>query len=334
MAHPADSGPKAPGAFAHGRLSPEDADRLAAMFRPSWELDDAPFSGPGTLEPSEIRALQGGGVHAEVRAVAQSQSYATNGAHAPPPATTSGEPEDSVVIDRSITAQDIAPTSAPRAVQARPTNTVMGMAPPPAVQAVQPAPPPAPAVPASLPPAPVASKPPPPSQRPKAPQFTVGPPTPPKARPVSVDLEAGYPKKSKTPLYAGLGVGGVALLALVIWAVSGSSSSDKSATPAPTTTQTVEDKLAAVPPPPPPTTPPPVTAAATATTPPPATTVAAAPPAPAPVPQTAVTALPTAAPVPTHAAAYVAPRTYGGGGGAARPAGKSGKATIVRDVPF
>src|SRR5260370_25874312 len=76
-------------------LRPEDFEQLAAAFRPSWELDEAPFTGPGALSPGDLRALQGGGTHADVRATAQ----LTNGSHAPPKATVSHEPENSVVID-------------------------------------------------------------------------------------------------------------------------------------------------------------------------------------------------------------------------------------------
>src|SRR5271166_4030523 len=89
MAHPADAVPKAPVAFTHARLSPDEADRLASMFRPSWELDDAPFTGAGTMSDADMRALQGsGGVMAEVRATAlQAPAHAPhmngNGAHAP-----------------------------------------------------------------------------------------------------------------------------------------------------------------------------------------------------------------------------------------------------------
>ncbi|HEY6460190.1 MAG TPA: hypothetical protein VIY73_08560 [Polyangiaceae bacterium] len=329
MAHPADTGPKAPGAFAHGRLSPDDADRLATMFRPSWELDDAPFTGPGTLEPSEMRALQGGGVHADVRETAQSTAYASNGSHALPAAQPSHEPEDSVVIDRSITAQDIAPPPGPRPVPVKATGTILGMAAPPPPQA---APQPAPAVAQAPPPPPVPSRPP-PSQRPKAPQFTVGPPTPPKAKPVAIDLDVSYPKKSRTPLYAALGGAGALVVGLIVWGVSSSGSSDKAAEPVPAMTATVEDKAASIPPPPPATaTATQATAATTvAAAPPPATTTAPPAPAPVPIPQTPVGARPTAAPVPTHApAAYTPPRSYGAP--AAHPAGK--KATIVRDVPF
>jgi hypothetical protein len=324
MAHPADIAPKAPAAFASGRLSPEEAERLASTFRPSWELDDAPFTGPGTLSETDLRALQGGGTHSDVRAVAQSgghegNAHASNGAHAPPAPTQSHEPENSVIIDRSITA-DAAP--APKAVAAaKPaTMTMVGM-PSPQQQA---APQPAPAAPLQRPPTPM---------RPMAPAFNVSPPSvKPRAKPVSIDLEDAYPKKSKTGLWVALGLGGVAAMGLVVWMVTSSGSTEKAAQPAPTATKAPDDKLSAVPPPPPPT-----TAAAPATTEtPPAATAAAAPPptaTAAPIPTTPVTALPQAAP--TRAPVFQPRPSYGGSAPAARPAGKpKGGQTIVRDVPF
>ena len=339
MAHPADIAPKTPAAFAGGRLSPEEAERLASTFRPSWELDDAPFTGPGTLSESDLRALQGGGTHAEVRAAAQSDghqkhAYASNGAHPAPAPTQSHEPENSVIIDRSITAD-----AAPKATAAaKPAGvTMLGMAPPIVPQAVvqvapQPVPEPVPAA-----PAPVLQRPPTPvSRRPAAPSFNVSPPVvKPRPKPVSVDLEESYPKKSKTGLWVGLGLGGVAVLGLVGWLATSSGSGEKAAQPAPTaTTKAADDKLSAVPPPPPPT-----TAAAptpTADTPPPATTAAAAPPptvTATPIPTTPVAALPQAAP--THPPTFQPRPSYGGSAPAARPAGKpKGGQTIVRDVPF
>jgi hypothetical protein len=335
MAHPADIAPKTPAAFAGGRLSPEEAERLASTFRPSWELDDAPFTGPGTLSESDLRALQGGGTHAEVRAAAQSDghqkhAYASNGAHPAPAPTQSHEPENSVIIDRTITA-DTAPAAAPKAVPAaKPAgSTMVGMAPPPGLQG-------APAAsPQSVPQtAPMLARPPTPG-RPMAPAFDVGPPVArPRPKPVSIDLEDSYPKKSRTGLWVGLGVGGMAALGLVVWMATSSGSSEKAAQPAPTTTtKAADDRLSAVPPPPPPT-----AAAAPATTaepPPPVVTAAAAPPTTtaAPIPTTPVTALPQAAP-PRAAAAQARP-SYGGSSPAPRPAGKpKGGQTIVRDVPF
>jgi len=341
MAHPADTAPKAPGAFASARLSPEEAERLAATFRPSWELDDAPFTGPGTLSDGDLKALQGGGTHAEVRAAVQTATHATNG-HAPPPATITSEPESSVIIDVAVAA-DASPAPAPQPGALRPGATMLGMAapqlPPPVLEA-------APEVAPNLPPPPASFQPGsvPVSKRPSAPDFNVPPPPtvvrvssrPPARAPVrakapSIDVE--YPKKSsKTGLWAGLGVGGVALVGLVVWAVAGSGSG-KTAEPAPIETRATNDKLSAIPPPPPATA---TTTAAASPAPPPATTAAAAPPAPAPIPTTPVTALPQAAAVATHAAAAAAaPRPNYGGAPAPRPAGRpKGGQTIVRDAPF
>jgi hypothetical protein len=330
MAHPADIAPKGPAAFAGGRLSPEEAERLASTFRPSWELDDAPFTGPGALSEGDLRALQGGGTHADVRAAAQalgSSAHASNGAHAPPAPTQSHEPENSVIIDRSITAD-----AAPAKAVAKPAGTTMlGMPSPVVAQAApQAAPQPAP----QPPPAPVQQAPlsrPPTPMRPLAPAFNVSPPSVrPRPKPVSVDLEESYPKKSKTGLWVGLGIGGMAVMGLVVWLVASPGSSEKAAQPAPTATK-APDKLSAVPPPPPPT-----TAAAAATADPPPATAAAAAPAPtptaAPIPTTPVTALPQAAP--THAPVFQPRPSYGGAAPAARPAGKPKGQTIVRDVPF
>src|SRR3954454_11422276 len=101
MAYPGDpAGPvaKGDGSFAGGRLTPDDFDQLASAFRPSWEFDDAPFTGPGSLSPTDVRALQGGGgtsadIRAAVQAVATPAATAiANGAHAIPKAATVQEP--------------------------------------------------------------------------------------------------------------------------------------------------------------------------------------------------------------------------------------------------
>ena len=250
-------------------------------------------------------------------------------AHAPPAPTQSHEPEDSIIIDRSITADASPP---PRAVAAaKPaTMTMVGMAPP----SVQPAPQPASQAPPPAPHQQQLQRPPTP-MRPLAPQFNVSPPgVKARPKPVSVDLEESYPKKSKTGLWVGLGVGGMAAMGLVVWLVASSGSPEKAAQPAPTATKAPDDKLSAVPPPPPPTTA--AAPATTADTPPPAPTVAAAPPptaTAAPIPTTPVTALPQA--TPPRAAAFQPRPSYGGSAPAARPAGKpKGGQTIVRDVPF
>src|SRR5258708_6972849 len=102
MAYPNDPsspGSREPGAFANARLSSDDFERLAAAFRPSWELDDAPFAGPGSLSPADVRALQGGGTRADVRAAV---AQGTNGAYPSHPSAP------------------VAGTAAPRSVARRP----------------------------------------------------------------------------------------------------------------------------------------------------------------------------------------------------------------------
>ncbi len=97
MANPSGSVSKAP--LQLGKLTPEDAERLASMFRPAWELDDAPFAQGTTLSAAEMDALTAGaGVAPEVAAVINADK-----AHAaprvPPAAHRPTTPDDSVVID-------------------------------------------------------------------------------------------------------------------------------------------------------------------------------------------------------------------------------------------
>jgi hypothetical protein len=334
MASPADPAPKAPAAFANARLSLDDAERLAATFRPSWELDDAPFTGAGSLSPSDLQALQGGGTHADVRAVA---AHGSNGTHAPAtPAAAGHEVDDSVIIDRSITAEDIAPQGPGVKVGA----TMMGMPSPQLQQQPPVAQAPVHLAPQAAPQAPLQTAPRAPiTRRPAAPSFNVSPPVQARARPVSVDLEPGFPRKSKAGLFVGVAAAAAILIGGAVWLIASPGSSEKVA-PIPTVNKPLEDKLSSVPPPPP------ETAAqaqpaptATTAAPPPATTAAAAPPTP--IPTTPVTALPqatTAAPAPTRpVTAAAAPRpNYGSAPAtpAPRPAARKPGQTIVRDVPF
>ena len=107
MAHTLEPATKPAGPFAKARLSPEEAERLASTFRPCWALDDAPFTGAGSMSDPDVRLLRQGGPHAELQGMPN--SYATNGApHAPPAPTMSHEPENSIIIDRSVTADETA----------------------------------------------------------------------------------------------------------------------------------------------------------------------------------------------------------------------------------
>jgi hypothetical protein len=308
MAHPGDpsgSAAKGPGAFASGRLTVDDLDQLAAAFRPSWEFDEAPFAGAGTMSPVDLHALRGGGgTHADVRAVAQAApAPVVNGAHALPKAVApSHEPEDSVVIDRSITAAAMAPTPPPPA----PELVRAPLAPPSAVP-VQP-----------------------PRNADRLAQTRIvrrsAPVPAPRESTGSIDVRALG--RSKRPLWIGLGAGAVVLVAVGIWASSSGSVAPAAVPPAPA--KTVQAAAPDIPPPPPETTPEPpaapppktVPVTALAQVPPPLVNAAslplaparpaappAAPPAPAPRPVVAPTPKPT-------------PRAKPGGG------------TIVHDVPF
>jgi hypothetical protein len=62
MAHPegpSDSNRGEGGGAGAKELSPEDFDRLASIFRPSWKLDDAPFTTGASFSKDELQALQG-----------------------------------------------------------------------------------------------------------------------------------------------------------------------------------------------------------------------------------------------------------------------------------
>ena len=337
MASPADPAPKLTVAFANARLSLDDAERLAATFRPSWELDDAPFTGSGDLSSSEVQALQGGGTHADVRA---SQDHASNGACAPTAALAAAqEVEKSVIIDRGVAARD------PALREAGPKTTMIGM------PAAAPSPEPQPPVASQAPPRPD-PKSAPITGRPAAPAFNVSPPAPARA---AVDV----PKRSMVALFVGVAAAAAIVVGGGVWLATSSGSGDKLA-PAPTVDKALEDKLAAVPPPPPPAataTAEPTASAATATagaapsaaetasatstqaagtTVATSATAATASPSPPPVPAPPAPPPTQATPEPTHAVA-AAPRPYGGGAPvrpAPAPAPHKPAQTIIRDVPF
>ena len=285
-------------------LSAEEAERLAAAFKPSWEFDEAPFApmapGNGALDGSQIDALAAGGVRPEVISPPESRTVPP---HAPPPRVETNEPEVSVIIDRSITA---AALEAPR--PAAPPSR-----PPPPAQAPF-------AAPAFAAPAP--------QQRPVAPVF----------RPQhgmadeSIQIPASL-TKSNRGLFIGLAVA-VAAAALVFVVHGAMSSDDTPATTAPTATAAAAVATTAAPspiPPPPPVAaippPPPVAA-----TPPPPPVTATPPSAPVATPQPAtVTPVRNAAPV--HAAPRPAPPPPHRPAPPKSPTKPSGGG-IVRDVPF
>jgi hypothetical protein len=287
-----------------GRLTPDDFDQLAAAFRPSWEFDDAPFTGPGSLSPSELQVLQAaGGTLADVRAAAP----LTNGVHAhevPRAAPVSAEPEDSVIVQPAAPA--IAPTPAP---------TPFG---PPVAVAPAPAPSFKPASPDRLAQTRIVHR-----------AAAAIPPS----RDSTGSFDAVRP--SKKPIWIGLGVVAVAAAAFGVYTATKGPEAPE--TPVATATAaTTAAPTADIPPPPE------TTTQAAAPAPPPATTstiktipVSALAQVPAPVPTNtpvipvsrlpvAPAAPPPAAPRPVAPVApRPAPRPKAGGGG-----------TIVHDVPF
>jgi hypothetical protein len=72
MASPGDArDPPTPGdsAFTANDPAAEDLERFAQSFRPSWELDEAPFGVAPPLAPSEISQLAGNDLSGQVRAL-------------------------------------------------------------------------------------------------------------------------------------------------------------------------------------------------------------------------------------------------------------------------
>lgn len=52
---------------AASELSPDDLERLSTEFRPSWELDDAPFAGAAKFSSADVQALQPGEARHRIR---------------------------------------------------------------------------------------------------------------------------------------------------------------------------------------------------------------------------------------------------------------------------
>ena len=311
------------GGFARGRLSPDEAERLAATFRPCWALDESQSAEADTL----VRTVRG--TYAGLAPVA----YATNGAHAPPAPTPSHEPENSIIIDRS----GLDDTQPGVAVGAPAGQTAKG---PSGTLILRPsnAPKPRPSG------APDARR----HGGPNQPQVV------PSVRPqsVSVSFEEGYPRPSRKGLWIGMGAVAVALVSIGIWAASNAGGGMDGPTPIPI--KPVQDKTAAtvlpplpesiakpqLAPPPQPTVaaPPPVLAVPPQAAPPPAAPQAetlpkaTAPPSP-PVPAAPAPAPP---PAPIRVTAAPAPRPYYPPPVRTPPPQrpKAGSPTIVREVPF
>ena len=331
MAYQGDPVSKGPPGFENTPPTPDDLERLATAFRPSWELDEAPFTGAGSLSPADMQALQGGGTHVDVRTTAK----IAGGSFPPSRVVGTMEPVESIVVAEPAVAAPpaspaaIASYTAPAPSHAAPGPSYPAPAPshaPPAPSYGAPAPSHAPPGPSNAPPAPapapvvaqpaaaIVVAPYVPVESSASPASLealaatriiprraapVGPPAPamrPRVESVSSDM-VRLARPSRKPLWIGLGVAFLAAGGVGAW-LSMSPATDKGLPSSPT----VADKPAHTGPDFPP---PPPEVKSTAT---PALT-AATPPAPRPY------VAPTPAPKP-----------------APRP--KSGGSTIVHDVPF
>src|SRR5580704_8653733 len=125
MAYQGDPAPKGPAGFENAPLSSDDLERISAEFRPSWELDEAPFTGAGTMSAADVQALQAGGTHVDVRAATRVVSSAF------PPTRSVGavEPAESMVV--------AAPAVAPPPPPPPPPVAAQGVQAPQAAQAAQ-----------------------------------------------------------------------------------------------------------------------------------------------------------------------------------------------------
>jgi hypothetical protein len=125
----------------NGEVSAEDAESLAAQFRPAWELDEAPFAAGAPVAGSDVDALaQPGGANVAPAAAAELAP--------PPPAPTFAAGSTILGAGPSPAALEAAIAAAPAASPAGPgmnggSKTMLGMAapimPPPAPAVAQPA---------------------------------------------------------------------------------------------------------------------------------------------------------------------------------------------------
>ncbi len=248
-------------AFVNPRLTPAQADALAATFRPSWELDEPATSPDATLTDADIARLHANGnANGGPLAAVQNGRHVSE-AHLPPPPRQASEPEDSVIIDRSITANELART-APAAPQpqapAFPTAAAPQNAQPASgrIAVASPAAGPMPMG-ATLP---LAIAPPqqayaPHQQAPQqayapSPQQAYVPPARAVAMPRAAVDDDFAPPRSKTGLFIGLGAVGLVLIAGIAIVVA---KSGDDTPPAPTSTSTAQKAEPAKPniPPPP-----------------------------------------------------------------------------------
>jgi hypothetical protein len=331
MAYQGDPVSKGPAGFENAPLTPDDLERLATAFRPSWELDEAPFTGAGSLSAADVQALQAGGTHADVRAATHIASSAF------PPARTAArvEPAESMVVAEPVVAPPPPPPPPPAA---SPWAPVPAAPQPPAAHApvqqqasappgVQLAPEVSPASLEALAATRVI-----PRRGPAVPQAPV---MRPRVESIGSDM-VRLARPSRKPLWMGLGGLLVTAAGVGAW-LSMSPSTDKALPALPALVQTATHAAPDFPPPPPAAANAAPAAAAAALAPAAATTASLTPlKAATSLP---VTSLPVAAPPPAtphYTAPAPAPHPYVASTPAPKPAAhpKSGSTTIVHDVPF
>ena len=206
--------------FEASGLSPEDAERFASSFKPSWEFDEAPFTqANGNLDARQLEALSGGAPASSRQAGHSGRETGearTVPPHAPPQRLETNEPEVSVIIDRSITAAEIeAQRPPPKPVSVRPPAPMFGAVAAPVAAASSFASPEFAA----------------PVFAPAAPQRVAPVMRGPRTADESLELPASL-KKSNKGLFIGLGVA-VAAAGLVLLVHGAMSSSEAAPTPLP-----------------------------------------------------------------------------------------------------
>jgi len=290
MAYPGDSSDPTPDGGARDEASAEELERLAAAFRPSWQLDDAPFTGGAHFSAGEIQALEG----AETRAQVKAAMDASNGARLPPKPVAFRQPPSTVIIETTPEAKPVAP--------GRAQSTIVGMPPGPSLPNVQQASSPR-VMPLSA--------------------ASASPWLPPASpwQPPAVDDpdDSPFPRRSKKPLWFGVGVclAGAIGLGLGAWTTM-----SKSAPEAPPVhpSEAARPRAEQPPPRPEPAAPfPPRPEATAAAVPPPRPEVVTAQAAPPPRPEVTAQAplsrnetSPTTAPAPASAAIAASPGTTRG----------------------
>lgn len=277
MSHPSDlsdpSSKDPPGSGAR-ELTADDFERLAAVFRPSWELDEAPFSGPANLSAAEVESLQARGVASRVLGTVPT----TNGSHA-----HAEQVAPSVVITEPPEPVPVQPASPPPArspAQPQPRSVELRMATPAHAQAL-------------------------PTGRPAESSL---------ARPRLPSLEfdelPAFARRSKKPLWIALSTVAIALASFGAWVLAGSSGQPRypaeNVAPAPPKAITTAVETAARPAPEPAPPPPPA-----ASPPPPLPTPVAAPASP---PQPAAARTPATPPKPPLPAPKAPPSRPKAGG--------------------